>query len=77
MGQRKDALTRLAGSGEAKRLMELLDRQGGVEQAAKAAAGGDAKALMGLLDRLMGTKEGAALVEQLERKARETGLDRK
>ena len=70
------ALAQLAGSGEAKRLMELLNSQGGVQQAAKAAAGGDTKALLGMVDRLMKTQEGAALVEQIGARAKEAGLDR-
>lgn len=73
----RGALAQLAGSGEAKRLMELLEQQGGVQKAAEAAAGGDTGALLGLVDRLMRTEEGAALVDRIGAKAREAGLDRK
>ena len=74
-GEDREALARLAGSGEARRLMELLEQQGGVRQAAKAAAGGDASALMAMVDRLMKTGEGAALVEQIGARARKAGLN--
>ena len=73
--ENRAALARLAGSGEAKRLMELLNEQGGVQRAARAAAKGDAGALLGMVDRLMKTGEGAALVEQIGAKAKEEGLN--
>ena len=43
LAENREALSRLAGSGEAKQLMELLGRQGEVRQAAQAAARGDAE----------------------------------
>lgn len=61
--QNRAAISKLAQSGDAQRLMELLRQGGGVEQAAQAAAAGDPAALMAMMDRLMHTPEGAALVE--------------
>ena len=70
----REALTRLAHSGEAQRLLELLDQGGGMRSAAQAAVRGDPSALVGMMDRLMNTQEGEKLVEQISRKAREAGL---
>lgn len=52
------AISKLAQSGDAQRLMELLRQGGGVEQAAQAAAAGDPAALMAMMDRLMHTPGG-------------------
>ena len=67
-------LRQLAGSGDAKELMSLLKRQGGVQQAAQAAGQGRPEELMALLERLTGTQEGARLVERLRRQAEQSGL---
>lgn len=69
-----DELKKLAYSGDAQRLMELLRQGGGVQDAAQAAAKGDPSALMGMMQRLMSTQEGAQLVERLGQKAKESGL---
>ena len=74
LAENREALSRLAGAGEAKQLMELLGRQGEVRQAAQAAARGDAGELMAMMGRLMDSREGARLVEQIRRRAREAGL---
>ena len=55
--QNRAAISKLAQSGDAQRLMELLRQGGGVEQAAQAAAAGDPAALMAMMDRLMHTPE--------------------
>ena len=73
--EHRAALTQLARSGEAQQLMELLNRQGGVKQAAQAAAAGDPAALMDMMNRLMSTGEGAGLVEKLSSQARQAGLE--
>ena len=52
----------------------MLRRQGGVEEAAKAAAGGDTGQLMAMVNRLMSSKEGAELVARIENQARKAGL---
>ncbi len=71
----KEALNRLARSGDAQRLMELL-RQGAVSRgAAEAAVKGDTSQLVGMMQRLMNTPEGGGeLVERISRQARQSGL---
>lgn len=71
----QDAIVRLAKSGEAQRLMTLLQQRGGVQEAAKAAADGDPSQLMSMMDQLMRTKEGAELVEQIGAQAKKAGLE--
>ena len=73
--QNRAAISKLAQSGDAQRLMELLRQGGGVEQAAQAAAAGDPAALMALMDRLMHTPEGAALVDRIGTQAKQAGLE--
>ena len=67
------ALAGLADSEDTQALMAMLRRQGGVEEAAKAAAG-DPSQLMSMMNQLMHTKEGAELVERIENQAKEAGL---
>lgn len=73
--QNRAAISKLAQSGDAQRLMELLRQGGGVEQAAQAAAAGDPAALMAMMDRLMHTREGAELVERIGAQAKRAGLE--
>ena len=73
--QNRAAISKLAQSGDAQRLMELLRQGGGVEQAAQAAAAGDPAALMVMMDRLMHTPEGAALVDRIGTQAKQAGLE--
>ena len=73
--QNRAAISKLAQSGDAQRLMELLRQGGGVEQAAQAAAAGDPAALMAMMDRLMHTPEGAALVDRIGAQAKRAGLE--
>ena len=73
--QNRAAISKLAQSGDAQRLMELLRQGGGVEQAAQAAAAGDPSALMAMMDRLMHTPEGAALVDRIGTQAKQAGLE--
>ena len=71
----RDAITRLAKSSDAQKLMELLRRQNGqVQQAAQAAAAGDPGQLMAMMDQLMHSKEGAELVDRIDSQARQAGL---
>ena len=71
----RDAITRLARSSDAQKLMELLQKQSGqVKQAAQQAAAGDPAQLMAMMDQLMHSKEGAELVERIENQARQAGL---
>lgn len=73
--QNRAAISKLAQSGDAQRLIELLRQGGGVEQAAQAAAAGDPAALMAMMDRLMHTPEGAALVDRIGTQAKQAGLE--
>ena len=73
--QNRAAISKLAQSGDAQRLMGLLRQGGGVEQAAQAAAAGDPAALMAMMDRLMHTPEGAALVDRIGTQAKQAGLE--
>ena len=71
----RDAITRLARSSDAQKLMELLQKQSGqVMQAAQQAAAGDPAQLMAMMDQLMHSKEGAELVDRINSQARQAGL---
>ena len=71
----RDAITRLARSSDAQKLMELLQKQSGqVKQAAQQAAAGDPAQLMAMMDQLMHRKEGAELVDRINSQARQAGL---
>lgn len=74
ISQNREAVARVAQSGDAQRLMELLGQEGGVQQAAQAAAAGDPSQLMSMMNQLMRTKEGAELVERIENQAKKAGL---
>jgi hypothetical protein len=67
----RQALESLMKSGEAQRLMELLNRSagGGLQNAAQSAMQGDAAQLTHLVEGLMGDPESARLVEELNKKA--------
>ena len=71
----RDAITRLARSSDAQKLMELLQKQSGqVKQAAQQAAAGDPAQLMAMMDQLMHSKEGAELVDRINSQASQAGL---
>ena len=71
----RDAISRLAQSGDAQRLMALLQQRGGVQEAAKAAADGDPSQLMTMMNQLRSTREGAELVERIGDQAKKAGLE--
>ena len=71
----RDAISRLTQSGDAQRLMALLQQRGGVQEAAKAAADGDPSQLMTMMIQLMSTREGAELVERIGDQAKKAGLE--
>ena len=74
--KKRGAIAQLAQSDDAKKLMELLQRQsGGVKQAAQAAAAGDPAQLMAMMDQLMRSKEGAELVNRIDSQAKRAGLN--
>ena len=66
----KQKLQQLVNSPDAKKLMELLNQNGGAElqNAAKAAMNGDTAALMGLMQQVMNRPEGAKAMEGISRK---------
>ena len=74
-GRERETIGQPARSEEARRLMDLLGRQGGVKEAARAAAGGDAAQLMEMVNRMMQTREGAELVDTIGKQARQAGLE--
>lgn len=69
-------LQELAKSGDMKKLMTLLQKNGAVGDAAKSASKGDATALLGMLQQLMSTEEGAGLIETIQEKAKKAGIDK-
>jgi len=71
----REAISQLAQSGDAQKLMALLQQRGGVQEAAKAAAGGDPSQLMAMMNQLMSTKEGAELVDRIGNQAKKAGLE--
>ena len=75
MVKNRDAIRQLAQSGEARRLVSLLQQNGSVESAAQAAAKGRPQELMSMLQGLLNTQEGAQLVQRIEQQARQSGLE--
>ncbi len=75
LGKGKEALSQVAKSGDAQKLMELLNRDGNVQDAATAAAGGNVSQLMGMVQRLMQSPEGAELVNRISDQAKKSGLN--
>lgn len=70
----REAISKLAHSSDAQRLMQLLRQGGGVQDAAQAAAAGDPSELMKMMQQLMSTQEGAQLVDRISKQAKESGL---
>lgn len=70
----REAISKLAQSSDAQRLMQLLKQGGGVQDAAQAAAAGNPGELMKMMQQLMSTQEGAQLVDRISRQAKESGL---
>lgn len=67
-------LSKLARSGDAQRLIQLLQQDGNVQDAARAAAAGDPTELLRRMQQLMNTQEGAQLVERISQQAKQSGL---
>lgn len=72
--KKREAISKLAQSGDAKQLMKLLQKEKNMRGAAQAAAAGKPAELIGMLQRLMSTQEGTQLIENISQKARESGL---
>lgn len=68
----KAALERLLRSPDTKALIEMLERQGGLQAAADAAMRGDPTQLQNLVGRVMGDPNGAGVVERIKRSAPKT-----
>lgn len=68
----KQALESIIKSGEAQRLMELLNKNAGngLKNAAQSAMQGDASQLKKLVDDLMNNPESAQLIENLNKKVK-------
>lgn len=73
----REALTKLAHSGDVKQLMRMLQKESNMQDAAKAAAAGNPAELMGMLQKLMNTQEGTKLIENISQRAKESGLTEK
>lgn len=72
----RDAISQLAQSSDAQKLMTLLNRQSGhVQEAARQAAAGDPSQLMTIMNQLMHSKEGAELVDRIGSQAKQAGLE--
>ena len=72
----REAISQLAQSSDAQKLMALLKQQsGGVQQAAQAAAAGNPSQLMAMMEQLMNSKEGAELVDRIGAQAKQAGLE--
>lgn len=72
----RDAISQLAQSSDAQKLMALLNRQSGhVQEAARQAAAGDPSQLMTIMNQLMHSKEGAELVDRIGSQAKQAGLE--
>ena len=61
----KEALEQLLRSPDTKALMEMLERQGGLREAADAAMHGDTSRLQTLVGRVMRDPAGAGVVERI------------
>ncbi len=70
----KQGLRQLLDSPDTRRMMELLEAQGGVQQAARAAAAGDTAQLMNMMNKLMAGTEGAQVVERITKQADQAGI---
>lgn len=72
----REAISQLARSGDAQKLMALLNKQSGnVQEAARQAAAGDPSQLMTIMDQLMHSREGAELVDRIGSQAKQAGLE--
>ena len=70
----REALSKLAQSQQAQKLIQMLGQEGNVQDAARQAAAGKPEKLLERMRQLMSTAEGAALVEQIGQQAKKSGL---
>ena len=74
LSRNRAAISKLASSQDARKLMELLEGMGGVQQAAQSAVKGDASALMAMVEGLMKSEQGARIVGRIQEQAEQAGL---
>ena len=70
----REALSKLAQSQQAQKLIRMLGQEGTVQDAARQAAAGKPEKLLEQMRQLMSTPEGAALVDQIGQQAKKSGL---
>ena len=70
----REALSKLAQSQQAQRLIQMLRQEGNIQDAAQQAAAGKPENLMERMRQLMSTPEGAELVEQIGQQVKKSGL---
>lgn len=75
LGKNGKSFQALAKSGEVQQLMAMLEQNGSVQDAAKSASKGDTSALLGMVQQLMHSQEGADLIEDIQKKAKEAGIE--
>lgn len=75
LGKNAKSFQDLAKTGEVQQLMTLLQKNGSVTEAAKSASKGDSGALLGMVQNLMATEEGAELINSIQKKAKEAGIE--
>ena len=68
------AVQKLLKSEDTKRMIQLLEEQGSVQDAARSAANGNPAQIMEMMKMLMNSKEGAQLVERIKGQAEQAGL---
>ena len=72
--KQREAISKLAHSGDAQQLMKLLQKEKNMQGAAQAAAAGNPAELLKMLQKLMSTQEGTRLIDSISQKARDSGL---
>ncbi len=68
-------LMKLSKTGEVQQLMSMLQEKGSLQEAAKSASSGDATALLAMVKQVMSSTEGADLIENIQQKAKDAGIE--
>lgn len=68
------AVQKLLKSEDTKRMIQLLEQQGSVQDAARSAAEGNPAQMIEMMKTLMSSKEGAQLVDRIKGQAEQAGL---
>lgn len=69
------SLLKLSKTGEVQQLMSLLQQNGSLDQAAKSASSGDTTQLLSMVKQVMSSTEGAELIEHIQQKAKDAGIE--